>query len=84
MSLEDLKKAVKEKELTLGSRQTLDKVKTQKVKVVYITKDCPEIVKKDLMHYTKIAEIKLNTLDLTASELGAIVKKQFSVSVLSY
>ena len=84
MSLEDLKKAVKEKELTLGSRQTLDKVKTGKVKVVYITKDCPEIVKNDLLHYTKITEVKVDTLDITASELGAIVKKQFSVSVLSY
>ena len=84
MSLEQLKKAIKEKELTLGSKNTLKKVKTGKVKEVYFTKDCPETVKKDLLNYSKLAEIKVNALDITASELGAIVKKQFSVSVLSY
>jgi len=84
MSLEELKKAIKEKALTLGSNKTLSKIKTGKIKTVYITTDCPETVKRDIMHYSKISKVKVNTLDMKASELGALVKKQFSVSVLSY
>ncbi|MBT3984885.1 50S ribosomal protein L30e [archaeon] len=84
MSLEELNKAIKEKELTLGSRKTLSKIKLGKVKTVYISNDCPEEVRKDILHFSKIAEIKVNDLDMNGLELGTLVKKQFSVSVLSY
>jgi ribosomal protein L30E len=84
MSLEELKKAIKENELTLGSNQTLDKIKTGKVKTIYITTDCREVVRKDILQLSKVSDIKVNVLEISGSELGTLCKKQFSVSVLSY
>jgi len=84
MSLEELKKAIKEKELTLGSNQTLDKLKIGKVKTVYLASDCPEIARKDILQLSKLSDIKVNALEINGSELGTLCKKQFSVSVLSY
>ncbi|MAG78061.1 hypothetical protein CL616_01720 [archaeon] len=84
MSLEELKKAIKEKELTLGSNQTLDKLKMGKVKTIYLASDCPENVRKDIMHHSDLADIKVNSLEIKGMELGTMCKKQFSVSVLSY
>ncbi|MFH1972723.1 MAG: ribosomal L7Ae/L30e/S12e/Gadd45 family protein [archaeon] len=82
--MNDLKKAVKEKELTLGSKKTLDKIKQGKVKVVYLANDCKADVKRDIMQLAKVSDIKIKELDINGIELGTLVKKQFSVSVLSY
>ena len=82
--MEELKKAIKDKNLTLGSKKTLVKLKVGKVKNVFITIDCPEIIRRDIIQYGKTFETRVNVLDITASELGTLCKKQFSVSVLSY
>jgi len=80
----ELKKAIKEKELTLGSKKTLDKIKQGKVKAVYLTTDCKADVKRDIMQLAKVSEIKVKELEIDGKELGTLVKKQFSISVLSY
>lgn len=84
MGIEELKKAIKEKELIIGSNQVIERLKAGKIKEVFLSRDCSEVTKKDIQHYNKISKIKIDLLDVTAVEIGALCKKQFSISVLGY
>lgn len=84
MSLEKLKKVLKEKEVTVGTNETLRKVKGGKVSIVFLAKDCKPLVRKQMEHYAKLKAVELLDLDVTAAELGTICKKQYPVSILSY
>lgn len=84
MSLEKLKKALREKEVTIGSNDTLKKVKGGKVSTVFLAKDCRPDVRKQMAHYAKLKAVDVIDIDMTATELGTVCKKQYPVSVLSY
>jgi len=84
MSLTDLKKALKEKTLTIGTERTMTKLKTGKLKKVFIAKNCPKEVKEELKHFCKLSKTDLIELSIPNDEVGAVCKKPFSISVISY
>lgn len=82
-SIEEIKKALKEKKAIVGTERTIKYLKLGKVSKVFITTNCPEDVKKDIQYYSKLAKVEIVMLKQPNDELGALCKKPFSVSVLS-
>lgn len=84
MSLEDLRKALKEKTITFGTEKTLKMLRNSKVKKVFISSNCPETVKQTIKHYAKMNNMEVVQLGLPNDEIGLACKKPFGISVLCY
>jgi len=81
MSILKLKKALKEKDLIIGTKRTLKNLKLGYTKVVFIASNCPEKIKKEIKSYKNIEVIELK---IPNDEVAMICKKPFPISVLSY
>ncbi len=77
----DIRKSLENKRLVLGTDRTLKNLKLGKLETIYITLNCPDDIKADLEHYSKIAKIKIVQLDIPNDELGTMCKKPFSISM---
>ena len=80
----ELKTALKDKNFTFGTNETLENLKQGKAKVVFLASNCPKDVKVKVEHYSKIANAKVIDLDIKDDEVGLLCKKRHNVSVLSY
>lgn len=81
MSLEKLKKAIKDKNLKIGTEVTMRAIRKGEAKTVFVSKNCPESLLKRLDKYSKLAGVDLVRLDITNEELGAVCKKPFSINM---
>jgi large subunit ribosomal protein L30e len=84
MSIEKLKKAIKEEKLSLGERETLRNIKLGKTKVIFMASNCKEQTKEAVEDYKKHSTLEVIQLEIDAEEVGIICKKQFPVAILSY
>lgn len=84
MSLTELKKALKEKKITIGTEKTLKSIKSGKVSKVFLAKNCPDDVKGSVKCYAEISKIDVVQLKESNEEIAMICKKSFPISVLSY
>ena len=84
MSLIELKKALKEKDLVMGSRKIIGKLKNDKIKKVFISDNCREDVVRDVEYYSKIYKVEIYRIKKSNQELGTMCKKPFAISVLGY
>ncbi|MBI2670884.1 ribosomal L7Ae/L30e/S12e/Gadd45 family protein [Candidatus Woesearchaeota archaeon] len=84
MSLEELRKALKEGKLIYGTDRTMKLLKSGKLSAIFISSNCPKNLKDEFKKIAKIGDIKVNELKETNEELGTICKKTFSISVVSY
>ena len=82
--MKELKEAVKEKKLIIGTDRTIKNLKMHKVKKVYIASNCKKDIEEDIQHYCKLYNINLTKVKENNEELGVICKKPFSISVLSF
>jgi len=81
--INEIRKALKEKKIIIGTENTLKNLKLGKLEKVYITKNCPEGKKKNINYYSKLGKVKVVNLKYTNEELGIICKKPFSISIAS-
>ncbi len=81
---DELNKAIKEKELTIGTERTLKNLKLGKVNTVFLASNCKPEVKEQVEYYAEISGTKVVQLELPDKELGLLCKKPFKVSVVSY
>jgi len=81
--INEIRKALKEKKIIIGTENTLKNLKLGKVAKVFLTSNCPDNVKKNIKHYCKLAKVEAVQLKQPNDELGALCKKPFSISVLS-
>ena len=82
--MEDLKKALQEKKVIIGADRILKKLRNGKLERVYLSSNCPEILKEDIKHLSKLHKIQVKELKEDNEQLGLVCKKQFSISVLGY
>ena len=80
---EDLRGALKEKKVILGSSRTIKYLKMGKVSVIIVANNCPEETRKDIEYYTKTGEVKMENFEGTAKELGVFCGKPFSIAALA-
>ena len=84
MSVDLLKKALKDEKCTFGLNETLKNLKLGKAKTVFLAQDCNALQREKILHYKKLAKLNVVELEIKGNEVGALSKKQFSVSVLSF
>jgi len=81
--LDDLRNAVNEKKIIIGSKQAIKSLKLKNVKHVFMASNCPDNIKKDIEYYSKLTGIKVENFDGTAKQLGVFCGKPFSIAVLA-
>ena len=81
MSLEELKKALKENKLIYGKDRTMKMIKSGKATNIFLASNCPAIVKQDMKKLANISKIVITELKESNEDLGTICKKTFSISV---
>ncbi|MBS3107404.1 ribosomal L7Ae/L30e/S12e/Gadd45 family protein [Candidatus Woesearchaeota archaeon] len=79
----DFKEIIKDKNLTIGSELTLKKLKNDKLKKIFLAKNCSISVAEDIKKYASLKKIEVIELDMKNDELGMACKKPYKVSVLS-
>jgi len=77
----EIKKHISDKKLVIGTKSIIKNLKLGKLEKVFITSNCAENVKNDISYYGSMSGCKLEQLKIPNEELGAICKKQFSISV---
>ena len=80
--IENLRDAIKENKVVLGSKRTIKYLKLGKVKMIVVAGNCPDDITKDLEHYAKISGTELEKFDGTAKQLGVSCGKPFSIAAL--
>ncbi|MBS3134221.1 ribosomal L7Ae/L30e/S12e/Gadd45 family protein [Candidatus Woesearchaeota archaeon] len=80
--MEDLKKALKDNKLIIGTQRTLKLLKLGKLKKIYLAVNCPKETVDDVRHYAKMNDIPVINIKENNEELGILCKKSFFISVL--
>jgi len=81
MSIEKLKKAIKEQKIIFGTIKTLKNIKLGHTKVVFLASNCPEKTKIQMKSYKNIEVIELK---IPNDEVAMICKRPHHISALSY
>jgi large subunit ribosomal protein L30e len=81
--IDELRNALNEKKVIIGSKQSMKNLKLKNVKLVIVANNCPENIKKDIDYYSKLTGIKVEKFDGTAKQLGVLCGKPFSIAVLA-
>lgn len=81
--LAELKKLLKKGTVVIGTKNTLKKLRNNKLEKIWLSSNVPETVKNDILKYSEISNVIVIELPIPNDELGVLCKKQFSVSVAS-
>jgi len=81
--IDELRNAVNEKRVIIGSKQTIKNLKLKNIKLAVLASNCPDNIKKDVDYYSKLTGIKVEKFDGTAKQLGVFCGKPFSIAVLA-
>jgi len=84
MSLTELRKALKSEKVVYGIRETVKNLKNGKTKKIFLSSNCPEEIKGDILYYSKIANVEVSQLEIPSDEISLICKRAHSISVISY
>ncbi len=84
MSVEQLKKVLKEEKCSFGTNETMKNLKLGQAKTVFLAKDCGASIREKIMYYKKVGKLNVIELEINGSEIGALSKKQFSIAVVSF
>jgi large subunit ribosomal protein L30e len=81
--IDELRNAIKEKNVIIGTKQAIKNLKLKNVKSVVVANNCPENIRKDIEYYSKLTGIKMENFDGTAKQLGILCGKPFSIAVMA-
>ena len=81
--MKELRDALKENKVALGSKSTIKYLKLGNVKLIVIANNCPESVMKDIDHYSKLSGTDVKKFDGTAKQLGVFCGKPFAIASLA-
>lgn len=81
--IEDVQAAVKAGKAIIGYRQTLKAAKTGSPKMIVISGNMPEAMKKNIEQNAKAAGIDMQIFDGTSTQLGVVCGKSFPISAIA-
>ena len=82
MTVNELKKDLKENQPIVGLDRTIKELKKENVTKVYIASGCKS--KEDVKKLTETYGAKFNQMEENSKELGVLCKKPFAISVLCF
>ena len=71
-----------DKKLVIGTERTMKLLRLGKLKRVYLSVNCADNTKEDILHFSKLTKTDVKELAYPGNELGVVCKKPFSISVL--
>jgi len=71
------------KSLVLGSKETLEAIKSGRAKAVIISSSCPSNLREEIKYHASLEKIPLHILKRTSVDIGRICHKPFKVSALA-
>lgn len=80
--IEEIKKLLKGDKLVIGSDKVLKHLKKAELCTVYLAKNMPEKIEKEIAYYADMNGVEVKKLSIPNDELGAVCKKPFSVLIL--
>ena len=80
--MKELKQAVQDGNVLIGTERVMKAVKAGNLKKVFLAKNCPAEVKRDIEHYASLGSISVEQVEMDNEELGVFCKKNFFVSVI--
>lgn len=80
--ISEIRKAIEDKKVVIGTDTSLNNLKRGSLSKVFITVNCPDNVRSDILHYAKLSKTEFVELKYSNDELGALCKKQHFISVL--
>lgn len=81
-NMKELKAKLRERKVVLGTEGVIKKLRAGAIERVFLVRNCPEEIKKDILHFSTLANIQAGELELDNEELGVFCKKGFFVSVI--
>ena len=79
MSVDDIKKALDDKKLIIGTKTVMKGTKKGDIKNVFYASNCPEEIVKDLNHYANTSKLSVEEFKGDSVKLGQTCGKPFSV-----
>ena len=83
MTTQELRDAISNKNVIVGTKRTLKYLKIKGVKLVILANNCPEDIKSDIEQYAKLADVKVETFDGAGKQLGIFCGKPFSINTIA-
>ena len=82
-SIKEIKKHVGKDDLIIGMKRVLKNLKLKRLKEIFVAANPNAETLKDVEYYAKLTGTPVTKLDILNNELGAVCKKQFSISFLA-
>jgi large subunit ribosomal protein L30e len=79
---QEIKEAIKEKKMMIGSRTVVKSVKKGLIHNVIYASNCPENTRKDMEYYSKNGFITVREFNGTSVQLGELCGKPFNVLLI--
>jgi len=76
---QEIREAIKEKRIVIGSRSVVKRVKRGSLKSVVVSSNCPGPLRKDLDYYATNAFITVREFKGNSVQLGELCGKPFSI-----
>jgi len=74
--------AIRTGKIIIGSKETKNALLTGNLKLIILSKNCPEDIKGDMVYYSLLSKIPYKIVNENTKELGSICGKPFPVSVI--
>jgi large subunit ribosomal protein L30e len=79
---EMIQEALKTKKVLIGYKDSIKFIKVSTPKLIVISNNLPESLRKEMEHNAKVGNMKIEVFDGTSNELGIFCGKPFPVSAL--
>lgn len=83
MLAEEIKSALKNDSAILGYRESVKFIKLNQSKLIVVSNNIPENMRKELEHVSSLSNSKLEIFDGNSREMGTFCGKPFPVSVIA-
>ena len=83
MTTEELKNAINNKNVIIGTKETLKYLKMKSIKLVVLADNCPDNIKKDIEHYAKMGDVKIEVFEGSGKQLGTFCGKPFAINTIA-
>jgi len=82
VGIKELKEVVQEGKAIIGMDCVMKELKKGNLTKIFLASNCRDDVRKDIIYYAGLQNVKVEETDSTNEELGILCKKNFFVSVV--
>jgi large subunit ribosomal protein L30e len=79
---ETIQESLKSKKIVIGYKESIKFIKVNTPKLIVISNNLPESLRKEIEHNAKVGNMKMEVFDGNSKELGIFCGKPFPVSAL--